>query len=131
MKVPHRLSITILLCLLLLMTLALPAPAASGKKVKIKGHLVDIACATEKADNPDYLRTKHTKQCFQMPACVKSGYAVLTPEDKVIRFDEKGNELAKKLIAATTPEQDKDWRIEVRGHLDGEILNVNKLERQK
>jgi hypothetical protein len=118
------------LILFLLLSLSLPLSAASGKKVKIKGHLVDIACASEKTDDLDYMRTKHTKQCFEMPACVKSGFAILTPDNKVIRFDEKGNELAKKLIDDTQASENKDWSIEVRGRMDGETLSVNKLERQ-
>jgi len=127
MKAPKT---ALLLILFLLLSLSLPLSAASGKKVKIKGHLVDISCASEKTDDLDYMRTKHTKQCFEMPACVKSGFAILTPDNKVIRFDEKGNELAKKLIDATQASENKDWSIEVRGRLDGETLNVNKLERQ-
>src|SRR5436309_2357152 len=74
--------------------------ADSAKKVKLKGHLVDVSCSIEQKDDLNYMRTSHSKNCFQMPACVKSGYAILTSDDKVLKFDAAGNELAKKLIAS-------------------------------
>jgi hypothetical protein len=103
--------------------------ADSGKKVKLKGHLVDVACSIEQKDDLNYMRSSHSKSCFKMPACEKSGYAILTADDKVIRFDSKGNEVAKQLIE--TSDKDKDWRITVRGKLDGEQLAVNKIELDK
>ncbi len=103
--------------------------ADSARKVKLKGHLVDISCATEKSDDLNYMRTEHTRKCFQMPACVKSGYGVLMPNDSVVRFDKAGNEQAQKLIQSAT--RDKDWRIVVRGKQAGDIVQVTRLELQK
>lgn len=100
-----------------------------GKKVKLKGHLVDIQCAAEQKDDLDYLRTKHSRSCFQMPACVKSGYALLTPDDQVLKFDAAGNEMAKKLIADAKKE--KDYRITVRGRLSGDQIKVQRLDLDK
>jgi hypothetical protein len=101
----------------------------AGKKVKLQGHLVDIQCSVNEKEEPEYMRTKHSRSCFQMPACEKAGYALLTPDDKIIRFDAAGNERAKKLIAEA--KTDKDWRIKVQGRLDGDTLAVTKLEAQK
>ena len=103
--------------------------ADAGKKVKISGHLVDVSCATEQKDDPNYMRTQHSKECFQMPKCVKSGFAVLTSDDRVLKFDAAGNELAKKLIAAS--DKSKDWRIKVRGKMDGELLHVTRLQLER
>jgi SPX domain protein involved in polyphosphate accumulation len=101
----------------------------AGKKVKLQGHLVDVQCSITEKEEPAYMRSKHSRSCFQMPGCEQSGYALLTPDDKIIRFDATGNEKAKKLIAAA--KNDKDWRIKVQGRLNGDILAVSKLEAQR
>jgi len=128
MKYSASITAVLLLCL---STFALGGPneTPQAKKVKLKGHMVDIACSNEQKDDPEYMRTKHSKKCFQMPACVKSGYAILTSDDKVIKFDANGNDLAQRLIASTRKEN--DFRIVVRGKLSGEELQVNKLELEK
>jgi hypothetical protein len=115
---------------LLLLTFA-PFTTAkdSAQKVTLKGDLVDVSCATDEADQLPELREKHSKKCLQMPACVKSGYAVLTGDDKVYKFDDKGNDEAKKLIAST--DKDKKWKIVVKGKLEGDQLSVSKLELDK
>jgi hypothetical protein len=118
-----------LLVVTLLFLVSVSVLADSGKKVKLKGQLVDISCATEKAEDLGYMRTQHTKRCFQMPACVKSGYGILLPGDAVVKFDPSGNEQAQKLIQAST--RDKDWRITVRGHQSGDVLQVTKIELEK
>ena len=119
--------ITLLLPTFLLISISVSADTA--KKVKLKGHLVDVACSIEQKDDLDYMRTKHSRACFQMPACVKSGYAILTADDKVIKFDAAGNALALKMIQSATKE--KDFRITVRGKTGGELLQVSKIELDK
>jgi hypothetical protein len=114
---------------LLALCLAGIAPAESGKKVKLKGHMVDVACSIEQKEDLNYMRSSHSKGCFQMPACEKSGYAILTADDQIIKFDAKGNEIAKQLINSSN--KDKDWRISVRGKLDGDLLAVSKIELEK
>jgi hypothetical protein len=119
-----------LIALVVATSLSVGALAAdSGKKVKIKGHLVDVQCSIEEKEDPAVMRTTHSRSCFQMPACEKSGYALLTEDDKVLRFDATGNERAKKLVAEA--KKDKDYRVTVRGKLDGETLAVNKIELDK
>jgi hypothetical protein len=114
------------ICLLLLSTCFSSAlVAGKGKKIKIQGHLVDIACAQEQKDDLDYMRKEHSKGCFQMPACVQSGFAVLTAQDQVIRFDAAGNALARALIEKS--QKDKDWRIRVEGRQEGDTLAVTRL----
>jgi hypothetical protein len=115
--------------LLITLSLAGASAADSGKKVKLKGHLVDVACSIEQKDDLNYMRSSHSKGCFQMPACEKSGYAILTSDDQVIRFDPSGNEIAKKLIQSSN--KDKDWRITVNGKLNGDLLAVSKIELEK
>ena len=61
--------------------------AGRGKKKTIKGYLVDVACVTERSSELGTLGIVHTKRCLQMPDCERSGYAVLTGDRKIIRFD--------------------------------------------
>src|SRR5207237_3221161 len=90
------------------------------------GHLIDVACATDRKNNLSQLGTDHTRKCLHMPACQNSGYALLTEQLRVLRFDQRGNELAKKVL-----EKEK-WRsgakIHVDGTLDGDLLLVKQLK---
>lgn len=108
---------------------ALPGAAADARpaprKVTLKGTLMDIACATERADDLATLRIKHTRKCLQMPECEKSGFAVLTADNQVVRFDAPGNERARVLIAGTR--QEKEIQVKVSGRLAGDVLTVKKL----
>jgi hypothetical protein len=123
-----RIPVIAILALILANT-CMADSSKSAKKVKLKGHMVDVSCSIEQKDDLEYMRNAHSKGCFQMPACEKSGYAILTADDKVIRFDPKGNEIAKQLIQSAN--KDKDWRITVRGKSDGELISVSKIELEK
>jgi hypothetical protein len=115
----------------LVMMVALAAAAAmagnpSNKQTKISGTLVDVACATEQAkkQKPDFA-AKHDKECLTMAECVKSGYALLTPDNRVVKFDAKGNEQARKLLAETKKEQ--DFKATVTGTVQGDTIEVATL----
>ena len=98
----------------------------SKKQTKFSGTLVDVACATEQAQKqkPDFAQ-KHDKECLTMADCVKSGYALLTPDNKVLKFDAKGNEQARKLLAETKKEQ--DFKATVTGAVQGDSIEVATL----
>ena len=99
--------------------------AGHGKKKTIKGYLVDVSCVTERSSELGTLGIVHTKRCLQMPDCERSGYAVLTRDRKIIRFDAAGNQQAKQLIAAS--DRDKDYRIVVSGRVQKESMAVSEL----
>lgn len=123
-----RPTAAVFVLLVALVASALPllgADAPKPRKVTLKGTLMDIACATERADDLATLRIKHTRKCLQMPECEKSGYGLLTADDKVVRFDAAGNERAKALIAST--QQEKEIQVKVSGRLAGDVLTVKKL----
>jgi len=115
-----RITVALLLLLAPASTLA-----ASGHRVTLRGTLVDIACATERASDLDSLRVKHTRKCLQMPECVKSGFGVLTPDNQVLRFDAAGNERAQALITGT--QREKELQVKVSGRLSGDTLAVRKM----
>lgn len=93
----------------------------------VKGYLVDIQCATEEKHSLSFAAT-HKKACLQMDDCAASGYAVLTADKKVIKFDKAGNEQAKKFIADLN--KVRDIRINVTGKVKGDTIAVSKIELQ-
>jgi hypothetical protein len=126
----HSMRTCLVLSMVLFATSALMSTSKpTGKKVTVHGYLVDIACVLERKSESEHLGQIHTKKCLQMPACERSGYAVMDSQNNVYRFDARGNELAKNLISAT--DKDKDWRIVVSGKLLGDQLTVAKLQIQK
>jgi phosphoribosylamine-glycine ligase len=114
------------LAILALATLAL----AADKPQTLKGHLVDVSCASENQQKPKAdFRQKHGKTCLQMPECEESGYALLTADDKVIKLDKASNDQAKKFIADTN--KDKDWAVVVTGSMNKDnTLKLDKIALQ-
>jgi len=104
-----------------LVAMGLAAIASGQDNQKISGYLVDAVCAGHHATEPGYA-ANHTKTCNLMAVCVKSGFSLITPDQKVLKFDDKGNEQALALIKAT--DKDKDWKVVVTGKLDGETIAV-------
>jgi len=111
----------------LLMLFAIMAVNAFAADTTVKGHLVDRACAAEEGPQAGF-GANHSKGCLQMPPCSKSGYAVLTEDKKVIKFDDKGNEQAKKFIEGLTKQ--KDIKVTVTGDLNNDSITVSKIELQ-
>lgn len=93
----------------------------------VKGYLVDVSCAMEEGQRPDF-GIKHSRRCLQMPECTNSGFAVLTEDKKVIFFDKDGNEKAKKFIDSIT--KSNDIRVTVTGTVDSDHITVSKIELQ-
>lgn len=119
-------SIRALFTISLVSFILLSSAFAKPKKKTLNGYLVDISCATERSKELATLGVVHTKQCLQMPACVRSGYGLLTDDRKVIRFDQPGNEKVMMLVA--NAEQKSDFRIKVSGLLDGDSLQVRDVQ---
>ena len=102
--------------------------SAFAADTTVKGYLVDLACATSPDGQEANFGANHTKECLQMPDCVKGGYGVLTPDKKVVRFDAAGNDQAKKFIADLKKE--KDIKVAVTGAVTGNSMSVSKIELQ-
>jgi hypothetical protein len=63
-----------------------------------------------------------------MDDCVKSGYALLTADNQVLKFDSKGSAMALDLVKKT--EREKDWRVTVSGTLSNGAIAVSSLSLQ-
>lgn len=115
--------------LLLSFTVPGRANASQGKKVHLHGTLIDMLCWTDRSGDAQQLLREHTKRCLQMPDCIRSGYAIVTPDGKVYPMDPTSNEAATKWIAATS--HDANWRVDVKGRVQNGLLDVSKLQLEK
>jgi hypothetical protein len=121
----HRIRIFTAFLVIMFLSTFVGQASAKGKKKTLDGYLVDISCVNDRSNELATLGIVHTKQCLQMGPCSRSGYALLTRDRKVIKFDAAGNQEASKLIAAA--DQKNDFRIKVSGRLDGDEMAVSQL----
>src|SRR5262249_46296013 len=112
----------------ILILFAAMSTSAFAADTAVKGYLVDLECATSNEGKAANFGAEHTKECLQMPDCVKGGYGLLTPDKKIIRFDNAGNDQAKKFIA--TMKKEKDVKVTVTGAVTGSSMTVSKIELQ-
>jgi hypothetical protein len=99
-------------------------------------YLMDVDCANKIiADNGTNLRINpenHTVACLKKPTCMASGYGVIirnkeTGKYNFYKFDEKGDEIARKLLQ-TTNKTDK-IQIKVRGTIENSmVIKVKSIE---
>lgn len=107
----------------------LHAKEASGKNVHLQGTLIDMTCWNDRSGDTSKLLREHTKQCLQMPDCIRSGYAVVTPNGQVYKMDAASNESTTKWIAVTP--KDANWRVDVEGRMENGLLDVKKIQLKK
>lgn len=82
------------------------------------GVLIDAACGAKQKTEED--AAAHPKSCAMKEACAKSGYG-LFKDDMFIKFDAKGNDLAKKYLA----EEDHGTMVHVEGELDEKSKTIH------
>jgi hypothetical protein len=111
-----------------LILLAATALNALAPDTTVKGHLVDISCSSDLGQQPGW-GARHSRKCLLMLPCAQSGYGVLTEDKQVIKFDDKGNEQAKKFLEGIT--KPNDIRVTVTGSVDGNQITVSKIELQE
>jgi len=119
-----KLSIVVLM-------LAATCAFAQGKKseakkaepMKLHGYVVDYMCAKGmmKKDNAMARAAKHTKECALEEACAASGFG-LVYDGKWVKFDEKGDKLAKAMFEKS--KKDKDFMADVMGEMKGDVFVV-------
>jgi len=93
----------------------------------VRGYLVDTVCVREEAAQLARLGSKHTRKCLEMPACRESGYALLLlPNNDVLHFDKRGNELASRLVSGHRAET--GWLLQATGKRSGDQFAVATLD---
>ena len=109
---------------------------AFAESVVFEKYLVDVDCANKAIkDDQTNLRTNsenHTVACLKKPSSMASGYGVIirnkeTGKYNFYKFDEKGDEIARKLLE-TTNKTDK-IQIKVRGTIENSmVIKVKSIE---
>jgi hypothetical protein len=125
--------------MLLVVLVAIVAIAAvaigKGKSEVYKGYLADVLCATKPngiANDGTNMKTeaeKHTTACALAPPCAASGYGLEINEGKGMtknyvfyKFDQKGNDLAAKILKNT---KKKDHlSVAVKGMKEKDMIKV-------
>ncbi len=96
---------------------------SESKSVKVTGYIVDNMCAEMHGTEAE--AKNHPNACALMPACEKSGFAVVSG-DKKYKLDEQGNKLAADALKGAKTK--KGLKVDVEGTLDGDTLHADKLE---
>src|ERR1044071_2634252 len=99
------------------------AQEGEKKSVKVTGYVVDNMCAGMHGSEEE--ASHHPNACALMPACEKSGFAVVSG-DKTYKLDEAGNKLAADVLKGA--KQKKGLKVDVEGTLEGDTLHADKLE---
>jgi hypothetical protein len=92
------------------------ALAADFKNVAV----VDVACSKKVAADAD----SHTRDCALM--CEKSGFAIVTADKKILKFDASGN--AKVLEQLKASDKADHIRVNVTGDVDGDTIKVSSVK---
>ncbi len=90
------------------------------------GILMDNMCSGMVAKKGYDAAKMHTKECALMENCVKSGFAVVTPDGKVHKLDDKGNKLALEALKGT--DKKDNLTVHVEGKHAGETIAVTSLK---
>ena len=90
------------------------------------GVLIDVACSGKNKTEKDAIA--HPKSCATKEGCAASGYGIVKG-DTFIKFDEKGNEAAKKYLAV----KENGMKVHVTGKLsdDKKTITVDEIHAQK
>lgn len=99
---------------------------------KVQGVLIDKECSYKaeprvvpgpRLEGGILVAYTHTRQCALMAACQRSGYGVFTYDDnKFIAFDDAGNRKALAIFKESKKED--DFRVEVTGEIQGDVMKV-------
>jgi DNA-binding PadR family transcriptional regulator len=113
-----------LLVVILSLAFAAMLYAQGSKPLTVTGYLIDNACS-ESTTNLAARAKGHTTSCALMDNCEKSGYSVVTEDNKRYKLTEKGDGMAAELLKAT--KTTKGVKVTVEGNYNGSELDVTKL----
>ena len=104
----------------LLMAGLLATPALAETKTFNDVSIIDVACAKKAAATAD----AHTKECAL--ACEKSGFGIVTADNKFLKFDADGN--AKILEQLKSSDKTDHLRVNVSGDVKGDTIKVESVK---
>jgi hypothetical protein len=98
--------------------LTLPSFAAAEDWSNVS--MIDTQCSTKAKANPD----AHTRDCAL--ACAKSGFGIVDKDGNYLKFDQKGNQEAMKLLEGSKKQD--HLRVDVSGKKDGSVIHVDSVK---
>lgn len=93
---------------------------------EIDGILMTTMCAAKASKGGPDAAAKHERTCNLKPNCAKTGFGVLTSENKFFQFDEDGNAKALKALEESTKKD--DMKVVVTGEIQGSKIIVSTLK---
>lgn len=98
------------------------APAA-----ELEGVLMDKMCSMKALqEGGQKVAAMHKRDCALMPDCVKSGYGLVTADNKFIAFDAAGNQRVEKAVRAS--KKTDNLRVKVTGEESGDTIQLKTLK---
>jgi hypothetical protein len=82
--------------------------------------ILDVSCSKKAAADAD----AHTRECAL--GCEKSGFGILTADNKFLKFDAEGN--AKILAALKGSDKADHLRVNVSGDVKGDTIKVTSVK---
>ena len=113
-----------LLVVMLSLAFAAIVYAQNSKPLTVTGYLIDNACADSAKDLGPRAKG-HSVSCALMDSCEKSGYSVVTEDNKRYKLSEKGEGMAAELLKST--KTTKGVKVTAEGNYNGSELDVTKL----
>ena len=99
--------------------------AQDSKAIKVTGYLIDNACADSAKGELGARAKGHSVSCALMDNCEKSGYSVVTDDNKRYKLNEKGEGMAAELLKNT--KSTKGVKVSLEGNYNGTEVDVTKL----
>lgn len=122
-------------CLAVAVAGGLSATTGISELAKVQGVLIDKNCSYKaetrvvpgpRLEGGIVVAYIHTRQCALTPECRRSGYGVFTYDNKFLAFDAAGNQKA--LAFFKQAKQEDDFRVEVTGELQGDLIRVANIK---
>jgi len=103
--------------ILLAFAMAIPALAAAQSWSNVS--MIDTQCSAKAKADPD----AHTRACAM--TCSKSGFGIVDSSGNYLKFDDKGNQEALKLLQSS--DKKDHIRVDVTGNKDGNLIHVESV----
>ena len=111
--------------LILLVTLA-AAFAWAAPAADLEGVLMDKMCSMKALqEGGQKAAAMHKRDCALMPDCVKSGYGIVTADNKFLAFDAEGNQKTQRALKAS--KKTDNIRVKVTGEQSGDTIQVKNV----
>ena len=93
---------------------------------QISGTLMTTMCAAGATKGGPDAVAKHERTCNLKPNCAKTGFGVVTADNKFLSFDESGNTQALKALQESTKKD--DMKVVVEGDVHDGKITVSSLK---